>query len=52
VSDDNDFELVHVTAKTTTEEIIEDKSFDLQIPKCLRLIRKVEMYQYKEIKTE
>lgn len=50
VSDDLDFELVHVTAKTTTEETLEDNNFDLQIPKCLRLLRKVEMYQYQETK--
>lgn len=51
VKRDNDFQLVYVTGKTWTNEVIEDRDFNLKISNCLRLIRKVEMYQYYEIKT-
>jgi len=46
VDDELDYELVYVTGKVKTDQIVYDREFDLVVPKCLRIVRKVEMYQW------
>ena len=45
----NEGKLVHVTAKATTDETPADPDFGVKAPKSIRLVRKAEMYQYKEV---
>ena len=44
----NEGKLIHLSDKATTDETLEDQQFKLQQPQALQLIRKVEMYQWKE----
>ncbi len=43
----NDGKLIHLTAKATTDETLTDPDFGVSTP-AIRLLRKVEMYQFKE----
>jgi hypothetical protein len=44
----NDGKLVHITAATATDDTLTDPVFGVKALKAVRLIRNVEMYQYKE----
>jgi hypothetical protein len=48
VEDANNDKLIHITGEATTDETLTDTVFGVQAKKALRLIRKAEMYQYKE----
>ena len=50
--DENDFELVHLTGVTENDEVLTDQSFGATVNNSYRLVRTVEMYQWKENKTE
>jgi hypothetical protein len=47
VNPDQDKQLVHLTAKATTEETLSDPDFKFSAP-AIKLRRRVEMYQWKE----
>ena len=44
----NEGKLVYVSAPATTEKGLDDEDFGLQAPTALRLVRKTEMYQWKQ----
>ena len=46
--DETDFRLVHAAGKTINNEEISDKIFGASVQNAYRLVRTVEMYQYKE----
>jgi hypothetical protein len=43
---DNNFALVHCKGSTSSNEIVTDAQFDLNVRNCVKLARKVEMYQW------
>jgi hypothetical protein len=52
VDKDNDGKFVHFTGQATTDQTLKDAEFDVSAEKALRLVRKVEMYQWNEEKQE
>ena len=48
----NNFKLVHCTGKSKTEVPVRDERFNINFNQCIRLVRRVEMLQWVEIKRE
>jgi hypothetical protein len=46
VSRDNNFALVHCKGQTSSNEIVIDNQFDLNVRNCVKLARKVQMFQW------
>jgi len=52
VDPDNEGKFIHLTGEAKTDETLEDPDFHVSAAKVIHLKRKVEMYQWKENKTE
>lgn len=48
----NNAKLVHVVGVSATADVLRDEDFKVEVKNCAKLSRKVEMYQWKEIKDE
>ena len=46
--DENDYELVHLSGTTENPDSLTDQSFGATVENSYRLVRSVEMYQWKE----